>query len=345
MIRVLIADDSALVRAIVSQMLEESKGQFQVGGMAKNGEEAVSMATSIRPDVIIMDINMPILNGLEATRRIMKGPFPLPILIFSGEASAETSFQAMQLGAAEVMQKPSLDHLNSQEFMAHFFETLSLLTAFKLNRSTNYSASSAPVTAVAKGSNKNYSMVVLGASTGGPVAVAHVLNKLPKDFSLPIAIVQHIAEGFDQGYVDWLSTETALKVHLAANGTAPEPGHVYVSPATCHLAFQGRKLVHDHGPRILNQKPAVDKLFESAGEVFGTSLISVLLTGMGADGAEGSLKVKHRGGYTIVQDKETSAIFGMPKVAIEKGAATVILPLPRVSDELLQLTRHGEKRS
>lgn len=338
MVRILLADDSALMRTIITQVLQQEK-EFQIVGEAKNGLEAISQNASLKPDLIIMDINMPLLNGLEATQQISKGMQKTAILIFSGGIDAEVSFNAMKYGAADVMKKPSIDQLNNPIFIAEFINKIKALQVLKslegprvrreplLNTPGHFSSE-----------KKNYEMVVLGASTGGPVAINAVLSRLPKTFPLPIIIVQHLEVGFDTGYASWLNSDTELDVRLARDGDIPKAGEVLISPATHHLIFRGSRLCLDDGPRVLNQKPCVDLLFQSAAKIFSNRLIGVLLTGMGADGADGCVSIKDNQGYTIVQNKETCAIFGMPKSAIERNGHSIILPLAEIPAHLQSLT-------
>ena len=183
-------------------------------------------------------------------------------------------------------------------------------------------------------------MLVIGASTGGPQAVTVLLSSLKKPFILPITLVQHIETGFDQGYADWLSDETGHTVLLAKTGMKPEAGKVYVAPTDFHLKFDGLSFILDDGIKVLNQKPSVDVLFRSAAENFGSKTMAVLLTGMGTDGAEGCADIKSCGGFTIVQDAAPSLIFGMPKAAIDRGAASVVLPIEQIGPFLSQI--HGD---
>ncbi|MDF2577974.1 MAG: response regulator receiver modulated CheB methylesterase [Chlamydiales bacterium] len=333
--RVLIADDSAVMRMILSQVIQQQEG-LELVGEAKNGQEAYDFNVRYRPDLIIMDINMPVLGGLEATQKIMNHQ-PVPILIFSNAVDSHTSFIAIKNGAVDIIKKPNIDQLNNPDFIKSFCEKLLSLRSFKSLSSTKNLAPTSP-SLYQESKQAHYEMLVIGASTGGPVAVNTLLSGLPKDFPLPIAIVQHLEVGFDQGYVEWLDSDTKLNVRLAKDGDSPQPGEVLVAPATHHIVFQGRRLYLNDGPRVLNQKPAVDVLFETAAKTYKQHLVGVLLTGMGADGANGCVAIKQQSGYTVVQDKESSAIFGMPKCAIEKGGACTVLPLLEISKHLIKIT-------
>jgi len=186
-----------------------------------------------------------------------------------------------------------------------------------------------------------YEIVVIGASTGGPPVVRDVLMGLSKDFPLGIAIVQHIEHGFDKQYVNWLNSLVSFNVYLASNYDFPYRGEVYVAPVGKHLIFKNKKLVLDDGPHIQFQKPSVDRLFSTAAEEFKTSVIGIQLTGMGSDGANGCHDIVEKGGYTIVQNEETSVIYGMPKEAVKKGGASIVLPAYEIADYLMELVNNS----
>jgi two-component system chemotaxis response regulator CheB len=174
------------------------------------------------------------------------------------------------------------------------------------------------------------SIVVVGASTGGPQAVSAFLSSLPKPFPLPIALVQHIETGFDGGYADWLAEETGHPVVLARDGDSLRPGTVHVGPTDFHMLIVEKGITLNDDVKVQNQKPSVDVLFRSAAACRGRGVLAVLLTGMGADGAEGCVEVRSRGGFTVVQDESSSLIFGMPRAAIARGAASIVLSLDRI---------------
>ncbi|MEI6874088.1 MAG: CheB methylesterase domain-containing protein [Spirochaetota bacterium] len=187
-------------------------------------------------------------------------------------------------------------------------------------------------------------LVVIGASTGGPAAVRTVLATLPADFPCPIALVQHIDTGYASGYADWLTQNTRLRVRLAVDGDRPRPGEVIVGPNDLHLVCQGESFGLDDGPKLLSQKPSVDRLFSSAARHHGSALVAVLLTGIGSDGAKGCLDIVTAGGSTLVQDEATSTVYGMPRAAAELNAATHILALGAIGPALLDLVEKRRPR-
>jgi chemotaxis response regulator CheB len=183
----------------------------------------------------------------------------------------------------------------------------------------------------------SFGMIVIGASTGGPPAVKTLLQALPADFPVGITYVQHTEDFFYGQYAEWLNRQTELTVRLSRNNDTPGAGEVLVAPAGHHLVFSGGKLVFEDSPPVMNLRPSIDKLFISAAEQFGSRLIGIIMTGMGSDGARGCIEIVSHKGYTIAQDETTSAIFGMPRVAIELKGASIVLPLEQISRHLMGL--------
>ena len=325
--RILIVDDSALIRNILKTVFAEAE-DIELAGEASNGQQGYEMVKELKPDLVLMDINMPVMNGLEATGKIMS-EFPVPICIFSNEVDSDLTVKALGKGALDAVRKPDIDKMNEPEFLNLFLNKLKGLSRAHLNRQRSIAGSGR--------SDNTYSAVVIGASTGGPVTLKELLGRIPSDFPLGLALVQHIEDRFDKSFASWLDSQTSLTVRLASGGEKFIQGTVWVAPGNRHLIVKEGYLALEDSPKVVNQRPAVDRLFITAGEWFGKSLISVLLTGMGTDGADGSVYIKGKGGHTIVQDESTSTIFGMPKAAIDRGGAVKILPLPEISSYLVQL--------
>jgi two-component system, chemotaxis family, protein-glutamate methylesterase/glutaminase len=330
--KVMLVDDSIIIRNILKKILEDHS-DIHIVGEASNGKNAVEMNQKLNPDIIIMDINMPIMNGLEATRVIMQD-CPVSIMIFSSELDSIDSFTALKYGALEVMSKPTIDQFNDSEFYNDFISKLQSLSEIKFNHNNLEKTLEGSVHG---NINKKIDLIVMGASTGGPAAVNSILKELKPDMPVGIVLVQHIEANFDEKYAEWLNSECDLSVRLAKENDFPKPGEVLIAPVGKHLIFKNMVLAFDNGPKVLNQKPSVNSLFASAANQFGASLAGVLLTGMGADGADGCVLIKKNKGYTIVQDKETSTIFGMPRVAIEKGGASIVLPLNEISKYIMEI--------
>lgn len=342
MIRVLIVDDSALMRNVLRDLLS-SAPDISVVGEATNGLAGLEKAESLKPDIITMDLDMPIMDGVTATKRIM-AEHPVPVLVFSASAETRAGFAALEAGARDVLLKPDIDKLNDEVFRRSFCEKVRVIarsaSRLSLPRTDavlqSASIGRSPAGALANG----IGAVVIGASTGGPVAVHQVLSSLPADFPVGIALVQHLEDGFDAGYAQWLGEGCKLKVRLAGKApTAFEAGTVIVAPVNKHLVVNAGSMMLDDGARVVNQKPAVDVLFRTASAWFGPRLVGVLLTGMGRDGADGCKAIVDASGRTLVQDKETSAIYGMPKAAAELGAATEVLPLAAIGPRLVELVQ------
>jgi len=329
--KILIVDDSALLRGILKQTLL-AHGSVKMVVEASNGKIAVEKNMSEKPDLIIMDINMPVMDGITATREIMSRR-PVPVMIFSNELDARNSFTALEYGALDLMKKPDIDQINNPDFCRAFVDRLrELASSLPKDRYEAALGDEAKTTA-----GKGFDMIVMGASTGGPLAIGSIISTLPASFPLGIVIVQHMETGFDQSFASWLNDDTPLTVRLAKDDDFPAPGEVLIAPASHHLLFRNSRLALDDGPKVLNQKPSVDVLFSSAALQFRERLIGVLLTGMGSDGAKGCVDIKQNGGTTLVQDADTSTIFGMPKSAIRLGGASRVLPLDKISETLLAL--------
>jgi len=327
-VRLLMVDDSMLVRSMLRSLIE-SWPDYQIIGEAGNGLKALEAARQLHPDLILMDVNMPEMNGIDATGRIMK-ECPAPIVIFTSEDVSEVGYRAINNGAMEVVPKPDIGKMNNPEFVSGFKTMLDHAAKYGALRMQGGKKSAGPAPSHLRRSGREFRLLVIGASTGGPSSVRTVLAGLPAHFPLPILISQHIEEGFDEGYASWLNQDTELTVRVAGEREELKPGLVLVAPATHHLVCTENGVRRDDGPRVGNQKPSVDKMFQSAAKLYGKQLLGVLLTGMGRDGAEGCRSIVDRGGITLVQNQDTSMIFGMPKAAIELGAASEILPLEQI---------------
>ena len=338
MITTLIVDDSALVRNILRDFLE-ADGNFKIIGEAADGEEGVQKILSLDPDLVTLDIEMPKKNGLQVIEEVMKKTF-VPIVVITSHDTAKTAYEATLRGATEFYSKEifsaSLDPKKQQEI----YETLKRISGIKGRKSA---APAEPVVPEPL-SKREIRAVVIASSTGGPKALSRFFSLLPGDFPVPIAIVQHNSSGFDKSFAQWLDTYTALKVKIAEEDETLKSGTVYVAQTDKHLMLRetgGQDLrfrYNDDEPEN-NQKPAADVLFRTAAESLKQTVISVVLTGMGSDGAAGTRKIREMGGITLAQDEESSLIYGMPKAAAETGCVDRVLPLDRIPPELVRLTK------
>lgn len=329
--RILLVDDSALARGLMKKALEESG--FTVAGQASNGQAGFEMARDLDPDLVIMDINMPVMDGLAATAEIMKS-HPVPIIVFSTELDAMNSFKALSSGAVDIMQKPGIADYNNPSFFQAMKEKIVAVSRVNVRRRSAIALERPTEAAVGAA---RFRLLVMGASTGGPQAISEIVARLPADFPLGIILVQHLESGFDQSYADWLNEQSPLAISLAVEGALPRSGELFVAPVGVHVCVADNRLAFEDSPPIVNQKPAVDVLFRSAARALGNSVLGVLLTGMGADGAKGCVEIRKAGGHTVVQDRGSSAIFGMPKAAIEMDGASEVRSLEDIPDRLCAL--------
>jgi two-component system, chemotaxis family, protein-glutamate methylesterase/glutaminase len=344
-IRVLVADDSTFMCKVLKEIIN-SDPQLEVAGQARDGREAVALAESLKPDVITMDINMPHLDGLQATELIMS-QHPRPIVIVSSESreGAATTLRALELGAIDFVPKPSsgidLDMRNVREEltrklkMAAKVHVVRTATRAKVEMPAARPVAPAPIARRPSSVDQNGNripIVVIAASTGGPAAVMRVVSGLPKNLSAAVLLVLHMPAAFTQPFTAQLSEVSQLPVKEAEQNEAMQPGTIYLCPGSHHvrLSFTG-KLNLDPGERIDGYRPCADVAVESVAAHTRSATVAVVLTGMGNDAAKGVKFAKAAGGYVIAQDEATSMIFGMPAEAIKTGAVDEILPLDEIS--------------
>ncbi len=339
-IRVLIADDSLVAREMLTQILT-SDPMIEVVGQACNGEEAVNLTSQLKPDLITMDIHMPGLDGLAATERIMAYN-PTPILVVSSSVYGQgigRAFDALELGALEVIKKPEpRDWADLDRIARDVIRKVRILSNVRVIThigGRQRQAVKMPSPRPAGGSAR--SIVAVGSSTGGPSALMAVLGRLPKDFPAPIVIAQHIADGFVAGLVSWLDSASALKVLAAHPGDRIEPGHVYFAPTGSNLVVDGEELRYREPGGDQLYIPSADTLFDSVARTHGSSALGVIMTGMGADGARGLKRMHEAGSITIAQDEATCTVYGMPRAAVEMGAAQHVVPLDELAEKIQQL--------
>jgi len=347
MIRVLVVEDSPVVREFLVHVLTCDPA-IQVIETASNGEEALEAVEQARPDLITMDIHMPKMNGLEATRRIME-THPIPIVIVSGSSNSRevaTTFHAMEAGAVAFVERPrGIGHPDHEATARELVRTVKLMAEVKvvrrwarLRRDGAAPIVSPPADVRTAEAPTEICLVAVGASTGGPLVLQTILSGLPNDYPLPVLVVQHMAPGFIQGFADWLAPTSALPIHVAQQGERILPGHAYIAPDGFQMkvGMGGQLFLAEDDPEN-GHRPSVCYLFRSVAGIYGSKAVGVLLTGMGRDGAEGLKTMRDMGAVTIAQDQESSVVHGMPGEAIRLDAATYVLPPNRIAATLAQL--------
>ena len=379
LIRVIVVDDSALMRRVITGLIEQDPS-IRVVATARNGREAIDLVQELRPDIVTMDVRMPVMDGLATTEHLM-AYCPTPILVLTASLASheiDITFKMLGAGALEVIEKPSgsdaqaldrtggalirrikvlarvkvVTHLRGRRKPAETVGTLTFPVAYGQGdketrrqgdigsvKSPGLPVSRSPGLPVSLSPGSDVPLILIGASTGGPRIVNELLSSLPSDLRAAVLVVQHIAQGFSAGMAEWLANASRLPVKLAVEGQAIRAGEVLIAPDTCDLLITHERTIHLSDTPLLIQRPSIDISMQAAAEVFGARAIGVLLTGMGRDGAYGMLTIKRSNGYTIAQDEATSTIFGMPRAAIQLGAALEVLPATRIAPRLVELIR------
>jgi len=340
-IHVLIAEDSTLFAQVLASIVEDEP-DMTVVGIAENGVRAVKMCDELRPDIVLMDIRMPELDGLSATETIMADT-PTPILVVTADpyhGGVDMSFRALSAGALDLMAKPTQLPWPDVERQA-FLRKVRLLAqipvvrhvrASRRRRTVSYHG---PPTSEPFGADSPAVGIV--ASTGGPRALARLLGDLPETFPAPIFVVQHIIPGFSTHLARWLNTSSELHVVEATDGVSPVPGHVYLAPSEFHLRIEAALAMslEDSEP-VAGHRPAGDILLESLARHALQRAVGVVLSGMGSDGTTGLAAIHRAGGVTMVQDRESSVVYGMPQSAIDLGVAQRVVPLDELARTLVR---------
>lgn len=335
MIRVLIADDSAVARLILRRALSEAP-DIEIIGEAQDPYEARDLIVELEPDVLVLDVEMPRMDGITFLRQLSKH-YPIPTVVCSTltHAGGRLAMEAYDAGAVEVICKPERGRIGPE-----------FVTAVRAAAQSQKAPPSTALHTVSVEGSIDIEVVVIGASTGGTVAVEAVLRQLPKGLP-PIAVVQHMPAYITRAFAERLNGVTAVEVAEAIDGKKLESGHAYIAPGDKHLTIertaQGLMSRLRQGPRVNGHRPSVDVLFESVAKNVGTRAVAALLTGMGKDGAEGLLSLRQGGAHTLAQDEASCVVFGMPRAAIELGAAIEVTPLDRVASRIAVALRAREQ--
>ncbi len=351
MIKVLIVEDSPVARELLTHILT-SDPAILVVGTASNGVEALDAVRQQRPDVITMDIYMPLMDGFEASRRIME-TFPTPVVIVSGHLEGKevgSAFHAIEAGALAVVRRPlGLKHPESEAASKELIQTVKLMSEIKVVRrtpgATKARTAAPPAIFMPLPKITEIQAVAIGASTGGPLVLQRILSGLPRDFPVPVLIVQHIAQGFVEGFAQWVSGASRFPVSIASQGERIVAGHGYVAPDGFHLGLaSGSKIALSGLAPENGLRPSISHLFRSVAQVLGPAAVGVLLTGMGKDGAEELKTLKDMGAITIVQDEASSVVYGMPGEAIRLDAATYVFSPETIAATLVALVKNTKRQ-
>lgn len=342
MIKVFVVEDSAVARDLLTYVLS-SDPQIEVIGTASSGEEAIAAVARLKPDVITMDIHLPGMNGIDATRKIMETqPTPIIIVSSSGNTSELAStFRVVDAGALAVLPRPNgFGHPEHETAVQELINHVKLMSEVKVvrrwARSPGPDADRRLQTKPAQ--KAEIRLIAIGASTGGPVVLQTILAALPAGFPVPLVVVQHIAQGFVSGFATWLDQTTRCSVHVATDGESIQPGHVYLAPDNFQMAVsRNGRIVLSANDAENTLCPSVAHLFRSVADAYGASAVGVLLSGMGKDGAAELALMKQRGSITLAQDEASSVVHGMPGEAIKQGGATFVLPPERIAATLISL--------
>jgi two-component system response regulator WspF len=331
--RIAIVNDLSLAQAVLRRLVESVPG-YSVAWTAKDGDEAVRRAAADVPDAILMDLVMPVMDGAEATRRIMAAN-PCPILIVTSSVGGNYGkvYEALGAGGLDATQTPAFGPGGAVQGGQAILDRLALLAQTKTKSAKPSSVGKLPSPSTNAAAPPLAPLIAMGASTGGPEAIAQVLAALGPKVPGPVVVVQHIAADFAPGLAAWLQTRSGLPVAVAQEGVEPIPGHVYIAASNDHLVLEpNRRFAYSAEPKACPYRPSVDAFFRSLVTAWPRPGVAVLLTGMGSDGARGLALLKANGWHTIAQDKASCVVYGMPRAAEEMGAAVEMLPLIRIGE-------------
>lgn len=352
MIKVLIVDDSAIVRQVLNRGLNEDP-QIEVVGTASDPYAAREKIVELKPDVLTLDIEMPRMDGLTFLKKLMDH-FPLPVIIVSSVTTRDNqaAIKALEIGAFEVVNKPG-GSLSAKEVLGDI--SMKIRQAYKLKKSflsrrqlAGMVKKEVPEAAVQQLSRvkTTQGLIAIGSSTGGTLALEYLFSSLPANLP-PILVVQHMPLGYTAPFAERLNSLSKLSIKEAENGEILHRGTVYIARAGIHMTYEQKGISgvirFREGKKVSYQKPAVDVLFQSLVKTAGENVLAVILTGMGSDGADGMLKLKQTGALTVAQDKASSIVWGMPKAAVDAGAAVKEMPLDRIPEEIIRFAiKRGE---
>lgn len=343
-IRVLVVDDSALMRKIISDMIN-SENDMEVISTARDGEDFLLKLAKEAPDVITLDVEMPKMDGIISLKELKKKRINIPVIVLSSITTrgAQLTMDCLEAGAFDFLPKPSgTISLDINKVKNDLVEKIRMANS-RIVKEPIYEVAAiktniSPTRPQKRENCEKIEAVVIGASTGGPKALYAVITQLPEKMGVPIFVVQHMPVGFTKAFAERLNNNSNMRVKEAENGELIEKDIVYIAPGGFHmLVGLDKKIRLNTEPAIWGVRPAVDKLFLSAVQVYGCHLVSAVLTGMGKDGAQGTIEIKKSGGITISEDKSTCTIYGMPKAAYETGMVDMVLPIQDISSGIVKI--------
>ncbi len=342
LIRVLIVDDSAFMRKVLSDMIDTEES-LSVVGTATDGKDALAKIEQLNPDVVTLDVEMPIMNGISCLKEIMKR-FPRPVIMLSSgtEHGAELTIRALDEGAVDFIAKPkNIFDIKNDKKKNEIIEKITIAKNIKFSFARNKAKENE--SSIVNGSNKVLKHIIaIGTSTGGPKALQSVIPFLPGDIPAAVLIVQHMPPGFTNSLADRLNSKSELIVKEASHREKILAGHVYIAPGDSHMQIEaapnGDIVINlDKSPPVGGHRPSVDVMMQSLSSTGLNNIMGVIMTGMGADGSTGVKRLKEvNKSYIIAQDEETSVVFGMPKMAIQTGVVDKVVSLDKISEEIIQ---------
>jgi two-component system, chemotaxis family, protein-glutamate methylesterase/glutaminase len=348
MIKVLVVDDSAFMRSAISRMLEKDD-EIHVVGTAKNGQEAIEKVDALKPDVVTLDIEMPVMNGIEALKHII-AKHRLPVIMFSAltKEGAEITMEALHIGASDFITKDfsnvSLNISTRENELINKVKGVArnkvMVLLKRLEQMRKPFVMNTNIAGNTSSNHGRHKILAIGASTGGPPALQHILTRFPKDFPVPIIIAQHMPKLFTQSFAQRLNTASQIEVKEAQNGEMLRPGTALVAPGDTHMGIRRRG--NDVIVELVNDtkyifRPSVDLLMSSTANTYGPHSLGIILTGMGNDGLSGIKEIKSKNGYVIAQDEDTCVVYGMPRAVVNANMADAVLPIDKIPEEIIKI--------
>jgi len=347
-IKVLVVDDSAFMRKIISNILAGSP-DIEVMGTAKNGQEAIEKVTHLRPDVVTMDIEMPVLDGLQALGYIMS-ECPTRVIMLTGAESehGDLTMTAFQYGAIDFIQKPSgnisLDMEKIRDDLIKKVLAAARVEVHKLGFIEEKVIKKEKIVSPVR--TKVKKIIIIGSSTGGPRALQQVIPLLPSTLQAPVLVVQHMPAGFTKSLAERLNSQSMMKVREAVEGDIIQTGTVLIAPGDFHMIIKQQRIDGElrevigltKGEKVQGVRPSVNVLLESAASIYGPNSVGVILTGMGSDGSDGIRKLKLAGGKVIAEDESTCVVYGMPRSVIEQNLADYVLPIHKIAQSIAEIS-------